>query len=164
MEQMYLCLLKQCAVANELQEKKKESNFQFNTPSFAIPFFQSRDGPLPAHAEPKAGLTWWRWCLGLMSLWLGNLLSLGKLNHSQSRCLEGSCAKGAELLWLATLLCHLMWGQTNSFRTDQDFTSPTALLSVKFSHGYGWFSFGINQVWLWSHAFDLPKTLSMLSA
>lgn len=53
---MYLCLLKQCAVANELQEKKNESNIQFNTPNFAIHFLQSRDGPLLTHAEPKAGL------------------------------------------------------------------------------------------------------------
>lgn len=35
---------------------KNESNLQFNTANFAVPFLQSRDGALLAHAEPKAGL------------------------------------------------------------------------------------------------------------
>lgn len=94
-----------------------------------------------------------------MLLWLQNLLSLGKLNHSQSRCLEGQLCQG---LW-ATLVSYIaMPFDVRSKNLFQN--SPTVLLSVKLSHGYGWFAFGINQVWLQSHVFNLPKTLSMLSA
>lgn len=145
-------------------EKKKESNLQFNTLSFAVTFIQSRDGPLLAHAEPTAGLKVmavvpWA-CIAVA----GEPAEPWQAKPFTEQVFRGSYAKGSELLRLATLLCHLMWGQTTSFRRDHDFTSTIVLLSVKLSHAYSWFSFGINQVWLQSHVFHLSKTLSMLSA